>query len=90
MTRWLVVMSIAALSAGALDARADALLPSDGGDGKCAGGPGPICEKTSISKCTEWRGEKFEVSVSGKSASAGYSITCASWNTVTTTTYYPE
>ena len=88
MTRWLMVLSVVALSAGALEARAD-VMPTEEGEGKCGGGPGPICEKISVSKCTEWRGEKFEISVSGKSASAGYSITCASWNTVTTTTYYP-
>lgn len=88
MTRWLMVMSIAALAAGALDARAD-VLPSEEGDGKCGGGPGPICEQTSVSTCTEWRGEKFEISGTSKSVSAGYTITCASWKTVTTTTYYP-
>jgi hypothetical protein len=88
MTRWLVVLSVVALSAGALEARAD-VMPTEEGEGKCGGGPGPICEKTSVSKCTEWRGEKFEISVSGKSASAGYSITCATWETVTSTTYYP-
>ncbi len=88
MTRLLVALSVVALCAGALEVRAD-VIPTEGGDGKCGGYLGPICEKTSVSKCTEWRGEKFEVSVSGKSASAGYSITCASWNTVTSTTYYP-
>lgn len=88
MTRWLVVLSVVALSAGALDARAD-VMPTEEGEGKCGGGQGPICQEKSVSKCTEWRGEKFEVSVSGKSASAGYSITCATWETVTSTTYYP-
>jgi hypothetical protein len=88
MTRWLVVLSVVTLSAGALEARADA-IPTEFGDDKCGGYPGPICATTSISKCTEWRGEKFEITAAGKSVSAGYTITCASWNTVTSTTYYP-
>ena len=88
MTRWLVVLSVVALSAGALEARAD-VMPTEEGQGECGGGSGPICQEKSVSKCTEWRGEKFEVAVSGKSASAGYTITCATWETVTSTTYYP-
>lgn len=87
MTRWLMVLSVVALSAGALDARAE-VLPTEE-EGKCAGGAGPICQEKSVSTCTEWRGEKFEISASGKSASAGYTITCATWETVTSTTYYP-
>lgn len=89
MTRWLAVLSVVALSAGALQARAD-VLPTEDGGAVCAGGPGPICERKSVSKCVEWRGEKFEVAGSGKGITAGYQITCATWETVTSTTYYKE
>ncbi|HUF29992.1 MAG TPA: hypothetical protein VMM77_04940 [Gemmatimonadaceae bacterium] len=89
MTRWLAVLSVLALSAGALQARAD-VLPTEGDETECAGGPGPICQTKSVSKCTEWRGEKIEITGTSKSISAGYQITCASWQTVTTTTYYAE
>ena len=89
MTRWLAVLSVVALSAGALQARAD-VLPTEDGGATCGGYGGSICEKVSVSKCTQWRGERFEVAASGKGVNVQYDITCANWNTVTTTTYYPK
>ena len=85
MTRWLAVLSVVAMSAGALQARAD-VLPTEGDSVPCSSGPGPICTVRSVSKCVEWRGEEFEIA--GSSLSVGYKITCARWETVTSTTYY--
>lgn len=85
MTRWLAVLSVVALSAGALQARAD-VLPTEGDGVPCRDGPGPICTERSVAKCVEWRGEEFKIA--GTSVSAAYTITCARWETVTTTTYY--
>jgi hypothetical protein len=84
MTRWVAALSVVAMSAVALQARADVMPTEDG----CGAGPGPICEEKTVTKCAEWKFEQFEIGGAGKAITIGYKITCAQWKTSTSTTYY--
>ena len=84
MTRWVAALSVVAMSAVALQARAEVMPTVDG----CGAGAGPICEETTVRKCAEWKLEQVEIGGAGKAITIGYRITCAQWKTSTSTSYY--
>ncbi|HSJ62670.1 MAG TPA: hypothetical protein VK922_02070 [Gemmatimonadaceae bacterium] len=88
MTRWLAAVSLLALTAGVMQARAD-VLPTEGDAPPCGASGGAICEERTVQRCTEWRGVEFQLQGSDRSFSVGYRIECAKWETTTTKTYYP-
>jgi hypothetical protein len=88
MTRWIAVLSIVALSAGALQAGGQALPGSDDKT-SCGENNGKVCEEKTVSVCTEYRGTGFELSGSGKGLMGGYKVECAKWESQTTKKYYP-
>lgn len=85
MTRWIVVLSVAALSAGAMQAGGQA-SPSADDAPSCGENNGKVCEEKTVSKCTEYRGTGFEVSATG---TVTYKIECAKWVSQTTRKFYP-
>lgn len=85
MTRWVAVLSVAALSAGAMQAGGQASPSADDGP-SCGENQGKVCEEKTVSVCKEYRGTKFEISATG---TVTYKIECAKWESQTTRKYYP-
>ena len=86
MTRMLVaVLSALALSAGALQVRAQA-KPTEDGANVCRDGNGPQCKVVSTTTCDRW--EFVSVGGSGSSSPSGSAKVECTKKTTTTSTYY--